>query len=216
MAWETVEEAESYQPPAINVGDEVKVGKFKNRRAEVKGFTTDKNNQPVLKTDKGDQQLFKPRISKLMKEDNLTELFDPKTAFPLEWSEWYAGTSEAHAEAYDTDGRTIDISFVPTGNDKVIEIVFKRGGSYDLTGKGDAARVMATVVNAISIYLQKYKPLYIAFSAKSTGGRASAYAAMIKRLARGYTLLTPQEYPEEVTDFLEFLGSDQPFILARQ
>jgi len=215
MAWETIEEAESYQPPTINVGDEVKVGKFKNRRAEVKGFTTDKNNQPVLKTDKGDQQLFKPRITKLMKEEDLTELFDPKTSFPLEWSEWYAGTSEAHAEAYDADGRTIDISFVPTGNDKVIEIVFKRGGSYDLTGKGDAARVMATVVNAISIYLQKYKPPYVAFSAKSTGGRASAYAAMIKRLARGYELLTPEEYPEEVTDFLEFLGSDKPFILAR-
>ena len=212
---EFITEAESYQPPELTVGDKILKGKFKNSPAEIKGFTKDKHNQPVLKTNKGEVQLFKPRVAKLMKEEELTELFDPKTSFPLKWSEWYAGTSEAHAEAYDTDGRTIDISFVPTGNDKVIEIVFKRGGSYDLTGKGDAARVMATVVNAISIYLQKYKPLYVAFSAKSTGGRASAYAAMIKRLARGYELLTPQEYPEEVTDFLEFLGSDQPFILAR-
>ena len=145
----------------------------------------------------------------------VTELFDPKTSFPLTWSEWYVGTSEAHAEAHDADGRVIDISFVPTGNGGVIEIVFKRGGSYDMTGRGDAARVLATVVNAISIYLQKYKPPYIAFSAKSTGGRASAYAAMVKRLARGYKLLTPEEYPEEVTNFLDFLGSDQPFILAR-
>lgn len=61
-------EKESYQPPSINVGDEVRVGKFKNRKAEVKGFKTNKNNQPVLKTTKGDQQLFKPRITKLMKE----------------------------------------------------------------------------------------------------------------------------------------------------
>lgn len=59
---------ESYQPPTIDVGDEVRVGKFKNRKAEVKGFKTDKNNQPVLKTTKGDQQLFKPRITKLMKD----------------------------------------------------------------------------------------------------------------------------------------------------
>jgi len=59
-------EAESYQPPEINVGDEVKVGKFKNRKADVTGFKTDKNNHPVLKTTKGDQQLFKPRISKLL------------------------------------------------------------------------------------------------------------------------------------------------------
>lgn len=51
--------------PTIEVGDEVKVGKFKNRKAIVKGFTTDDHNQPVLKTTKGDQKLFKPRLSKL-------------------------------------------------------------------------------------------------------------------------------------------------------
>jgi hypothetical protein len=44
------------------------VGKFKNRKAEVKGFSKDDHNQPVLKTTKGDQKLFKPRLSKLMKE----------------------------------------------------------------------------------------------------------------------------------------------------
>ncbi len=54
--------------PDIEVGDEVLVGKFKNRKATVKGFKTDDNNQPVLKTDKGDQKLFKPRIKKLMTE----------------------------------------------------------------------------------------------------------------------------------------------------
>ncbi len=65
-AYEFITEADSYQPPTITVGDEVRIGKFKNRKAEVKGFTTDKNNQPVLKTTKGDQQLFKPRITKLL------------------------------------------------------------------------------------------------------------------------------------------------------
>jgi len=52
--------------PSIKIGDEVMVGKFKNRKAVVTGFTKDENNQPVLKTTKGDQKLFKPRISKLM------------------------------------------------------------------------------------------------------------------------------------------------------
>jgi len=52
-------------PPSIDVGDEVKVGKFKNRKAEVKGFTKDDHGQPVLKTTKGDQKLFKPRVTKL-------------------------------------------------------------------------------------------------------------------------------------------------------
>ena len=52
--------------PSINIGDEVLVGKFKNRKAIITGFTVDDNNQPVLKTTKGDQKLFKPRIVKLM------------------------------------------------------------------------------------------------------------------------------------------------------
>ena len=58
-------EADSYQPPAIKVGDEVKVGKFKNRKAEVKGFEIDDHGHPVLKTTKGKHQLFKPRLAKL-------------------------------------------------------------------------------------------------------------------------------------------------------
>ena len=64
---ESVVEAEdTLTLPKISVGDEVMVGKFKNRKAEVKGFSKDDHNQPVLKTTKGDQKLFKPRISKLM------------------------------------------------------------------------------------------------------------------------------------------------------
>lgn len=61
------ESSKTYTPPTINVGDEIKVGKFKNRKTEVTGFSTDDHNQPVLKTTKGDQKLFKPRISKLEK-----------------------------------------------------------------------------------------------------------------------------------------------------
>ena len=157
----------------------------------------------------------KQGVAEEMQHKKITELFDAKTAFPLKWDTQFASSGEVHAEAYDADGRIIDISFTPTGYGSGIEIVFKRGGSYDMTGHGDAPRVLATVVNAISQYLQKYQPPYIAFSAKSTGGRAGAYAAMIRRLARGYKLLTPDEYPDDTTGFLDFLGSDKPFILAR-
>ena len=361
VADESVDEASTYQPPAIDVGDEVRVGKFKNRKAEVTGFTTDKNNQPVLKTDKGDQQLFKPRIAKLMAEEELTELFapgkpwkwdynsdteaeatfvigdiqyrfyafrnpgskniwevefriveggdpenrygltgsgnsvqvmstvtdilraflakyqnkiavlvfsaeessrqalyarmakkllpdwkfgllqgefaltapstnsdkqkvtelfDPSTSFPLEWDEQFGWNGEVHAEAHDADGRVIHISFVPTelrltpDSKDATEVAFSRGGNYSVTGKGDASKVLATVVNAIEIFLQKYRPDCVVFSAKE-GSRASLYASMIKRIARGYKLLTPAEYPEDVATYLNSVGSDAPFILAR-
>lgn len=63
--FDIINEQDSYDPPVINKGDEVKVGKWKNRKAIVKDFDIDKNGQPVLKTTKGEHKLFKPRISKL-------------------------------------------------------------------------------------------------------------------------------------------------------
>lgn len=59
--------SKTYLPPTLTIGDEIKVGRFKNRKAIIKGFTTDDHQQPILKTNKGDQKLFKPRISKLEK-----------------------------------------------------------------------------------------------------------------------------------------------------
>lgn len=52
--------------PSLEIGDTLLVGKFKNRKAEIKGFDTDDNGQPIAKTTKGDQKIFKPRIAKLM------------------------------------------------------------------------------------------------------------------------------------------------------
>ena len=54
--------------PDLKVGDEIKIGRWKNRKAIIKGFKKDKNNHPIMKTNKGDQQVFKARISKLMPE----------------------------------------------------------------------------------------------------------------------------------------------------
>ena len=75
-----IREADEYQPPKIKKGDEVKVGKFKNKKAEVTGFDVDDHGQPVLQTTKGDQKLFKPRISKLEPEKVTERTEDQITA----------------------------------------------------------------------------------------------------------------------------------------
>ena len=59
------DEGDTLHPPSISKGDEVKVGKFKNSKATVKGFKKDDHNQPVLKTNKGDKKLFNLRLSKI-------------------------------------------------------------------------------------------------------------------------------------------------------
>jgi hypothetical protein len=62
-------EQQQLELPAIEVGDEIRIGKFKNRKATVIGFDTDKHGQPVLLTNKGSVSLFKPRLAKLMKDE---------------------------------------------------------------------------------------------------------------------------------------------------
>ena len=71
-----VNEDEKIELPDLEAGDELMVGKFKNRKATIKGFKKDKNNQPVAKTNKGDQQIFKGRVKKLMDEARLVEFLD--------------------------------------------------------------------------------------------------------------------------------------------
>ena len=56
----------AYELPRLAIGDVLLVGKFKNRKATITGFSSDENNQPVAQTDKGEQKIFKPRIAKLM------------------------------------------------------------------------------------------------------------------------------------------------------
>jgi len=65
VADQLAEDKETLNPPSIDVGDEVKTGKFKNSKATVKGFKKDDHGQPVLKTNKGDKKLFNLRLSKL-------------------------------------------------------------------------------------------------------------------------------------------------------
>ena len=56
----------AFELPRLALGDVLLVGKFKNRKATIIGFSSDENNQPVAQTDKGDHKIFKPRIAKLM------------------------------------------------------------------------------------------------------------------------------------------------------
>lgn len=53
----------------IKVGDEVLLGKFKNKRAKVTGFAVDDKGQPILKTTKGNILLYKARIAKLIPDE---------------------------------------------------------------------------------------------------------------------------------------------------
>lgn len=111
----------------------------------------------------------------------LTELFDPKYSFAIEWDRDYSRGLEQHAVAYDRQGRELNVDFVPY-SDNVVEIEFSRGGSHAITGRGDAERVFATVMRVIGIYLSKYHPKFLIFLG-SEASRNSLYRAMVTRYA---------------------------------
>lgn len=118
----------------------------------------------------------------------LQELFDPARAFELEWID------DNNANAYDRQGRTIDIMFSRssgqlTGEISILDIEFFRGGTHAITGQGDASLVLGTVIAATKEYLSNHvKPDYIVFLAKEPS-RIRLYQSMVRRLAAtiGYT-----------------------------
>lgn len=59
----------------LTKGDKVLIGKYRNKEAEIKGFTTDKHNQPVMKTTKGDRKIHAFRIADDMPEESAQDKY---------------------------------------------------------------------------------------------------------------------------------------------
>jgi len=61
--------------------------------------------------------------------------------------------------------------------------------TYDMTGEGDAMRIMATVLDIMKSVIKKHEPITVTFSADKgdrgieKSGRAGAYGAIVKRFA---------------------------------
>jgi hypothetical protein len=75
-----------------------------------------------------------------------------------------------------------------------IAIEFAKNDTYDMTGEGDAMRIMATVLDIIKSIIKKHEPMTLIFSAdksqdksdrsgREKTGRAGAYGAIVKRFA---------------------------------
>jgi hypothetical protein len=139
----------------------------------------------------------------------ITELYEPKTSFPLNWYPSHH-PSEASARAYDRNKGYIDIKFTPIlGSDDMVEVEFSRNDSYDMTGGGDANRVLGTVLQAFREYLQGYQPKILVFSAKGAS-RSKVYQNLIKRFAStvGYKQFDISKLSPETQEKIAFSGSD--------
>ncbi len=122
-------------------------------------------------------------------DEIIKELFQPGKKW--EWS--FRGSEEAVAVFHVGE---IPYVFHAYGTDGVWEVEFKRHGSkldrankFGLTGTGNSAEVMSTVVDIMRAFLVQYKDKIetLTFSAKEDS-RQSLYARMAKKLLPNWTL----------------------------
>ena len=138
-AWE-LNEKEKLELPDIEVDDELKIGKFKNRKAIVKGFKKDKHNHPVAKTTKGDVQLLKPRVTKLeIDEDRGTGLDRVWLDHPVYGKETMGEYLERHSIPVDAKGMVT----LYHGRPKSTQFDVLRSGSYITDDKESALHFAA-------------------------------------------------------------------------
>lgn len=115
----------------------------------------------------------------------LLELFDPKEASPLEWDESnpYSVYASGNVPIGGHDV-AIDITF-SLEDEGLVNIEFMVGGQFELTGKGGANQVFATVIEAVKKFV-KQRPRtvnVITFTAEERS-RARMYDTITKRVAQ--------------------------------
>lgn len=140
--------------------------------------------------------------------DHLSEMFERPFRFDTKWKrELMYGSIVTYEYIMDTDeeDNTLTVNFGEESEDSWT-VDFLRGGSVLLTGKGSAARVFATVLDALRRFIREHKPQVLMFSASKeelslsdhsirSGSRVRAYAALIKRYApqMGYEMISHEK-----------------------
>jgi GNAT superfamily N-acetyltransferase len=144
-------------------------------------------------------------------QEFVTELFQPGK----DWRWSFQGSEEAVAVFQVGE---VPYMFHAYGSDGEWEAEFKQHGSklskmqkFGLTGTGNSAEVMSTVVDIMRAFLEKYqdKIQVLTFSAKEDS-RQGLYARMIKRLLPDWRMQQKDEFftlfaPKQATESHEFV-----------
>ncbi len=139
---------------------------------------------------------FDPKQPKGMKRQKVDPTYNVNEAFDqpykLKWEKGDHGDIDAIAKL--SDGNYLSIMFNKQSNEDNEEawvVEFYRNNSQEVTGEGDAQRVFATVLSAIQIFIKKFKPNRISFSAskevdpgQNAQSRARLYDSLVQRYAR--------------------------------
>ena len=93
---------------------------------------------------------------------------------------WFEGGKKLASMKVKKEGHAIGIEFVKR------DAQYKHP-TYDMTGEGDALKILGTVLDIVKSIIKKHEPVTLYFSAdkggKEEGSRVGAYGAIVKRFA---------------------------------
>ena len=113
----------------------------------------------------------------------ILELFDRRTAFPIEWDKG-PGVTYARSTVPIGDKQVeLDITFADIDNG-IIDIEFAVGGRYSITGTGGVGPVFATVVNACKQFVADHPKINTITFTAGEQSRARMYDTIAKRVSK--------------------------------
>ena len=149
-------------------------------------------------------------------QEFLSEVFNSQP-YPLK-QEPDPGRYEKHQSAVTDDGRPINIytefNWRHAPEDQYLGVVFDVGGTHQITGQGDALRILNTVVAAVTKEANYIKPEYIALLADPQ--HYNIYRALAKRFGGQYQQLTLNQIPDIFKNQLTHEDPGSLFILKRK
>lgn len=113
----------------------------------------------------------------------VAELFDKKTAVPMEWNKGLGITYATGTVPIGDKQITLDVTFSDM-EDGVVDIEFMVGGRYGITGAGGTGPVFATVVAACKQFVLEHPNINVLTFTAGEQSRARMYDTIAKRVSK--------------------------------
>lgn len=121
-----------------------------------------------------------------MRIHEITEAFD--NVLPLQWNHWSDETAQEVIAEFQIGEGHFKVMFKEKYYERGRwELSFYRNGVLDLTGTGNAATVLATVMQATREFIAAENPRWISYAAKNEeGSRNKLYPKLMAKLMREF------------------------------
>jgi len=151
------------------------------------------------------------KVDKGVAEGKLNELFNPNSSYPIETKKIDFRDTEVSATTQDGRKITCLMRYDPRLQIKIMSIDFNVNGQVQLTGQGDATKILTTVVEAVKKQVAQIDPEYLIFLADSQ--HQGIYSAMARRLGGDYQRMKYRDAPAIFKYYTQGMDPNAVFIL---